>query len=177
MKLTQVGMMLFATTLSTAAMAQTPAKKTAPQTSARPAVRETPPPPPQDKKAKLTPEERAERQTMRMEKELELTPDQKNKVAVLNKGVAQKNQAIRDDQTITKEQKKERLRMNHEQRKGMLKEILTDSQYAKMEQKEEEKKAKKAEMKAKHAEMHKSEKGKKAEHQHEGEHEEDDDDL
>lgn len=85
---------------------------------------------------KKTAQERAEIHTTRMTKNLELTDQQKEKVSILNLGVAMKNEAIRNDQNMTKEQKQESLKGNMEGRKSMLKSILTEDQFKKLEEHE-----------------------------------------
>ncbi len=93
-------------------------------------------------KAKKTPIERAEMHTNRMAKELSLTEEQKAKVLELNIGIAQKNDAIRNDANMTPELKKESLKGNQDARDIHMKSILTEAQYKVYE-------AKKAEMQAK----------------------------
>jgi Spy/CpxP family protein refolding chaperone len=56
----------------------------------------------------------------------------------LNYGIALKNEAIRNDATLTQEQKKERIKMNNDQRKIQLQNMLTAEQNAKMEALEKE---------------------------------------
>jgi flagellar basal body-associated protein FliL len=58
-------------------------------------------------KSKKTPIERAEMHTNKMAKELTLTEEQKAKVLELNIGIAQKNDAIRNDVNMTPALKKE----------------------------------------------------------------------
>lgn len=127
MKLTQICMILLASSTLGMAYGQENAPKKAPKAleSPRPAEQ-------------MTPKEKADKMTARMDKELELTETQRAKVAELNYGVALKNQAIRDDATLTKEQKKERIKMNNDQRKAQLQSMLTAEQNAKMEQLEKE---------------------------------------
>lgn len=107
-------------------------------------------------KQKKTAAERAELHTTRMTKVLELTDNQRAKVAELNLGVAMKNEAIRNDTTMTRVQKQEALKGNMEGRKTMLKTILTEEQFKKYEENEaamiERKKARKEEMKKKKVE-------------------------
>jgi hypothetical protein len=83
-------------------------------------------------KVQLTPEQKADRLTNKMEKQLELTATQKMKVSELNQGIAQKNEAIRNDKTITPQQKKDRINANKEQSHAMLKEMLDERQNVKL---------------------------------------------
>jgi protein CpxP len=84
-------------------------------------------------KVKKTAEQRATALTEKMEKALMLTPAQKTKVAELNLGIAKKNEAIRNDVTMTKETKKQSLEGNRTARNTSLKTILTPEQYTKYE--------------------------------------------
>ncbi|MCT4561563.1 MAG: hypothetical protein N4A41_09305 [Crocinitomicaceae bacterium] len=128
MKLTRIVMVLLASSTLGMAYGQvnTP-KKQAPQAAEKPQA---------EKKA--DPKERAEKLTARMDKELQLTETQRAKVAELNYGIALKNEAIRNDATLTQEQKKERIKMNNDQRKIQLQNMLTAEQNAKMEALEKE---------------------------------------
>lgn len=94
-------------------------------------------------KAKKTPAERAEMHTEKMTKALGLTADQRAKVAELNLGIAMKNEAIRNNQNMSKELKKESLKGNHDARMAQLKLILTEEQYKKAQEHEAQMKAKK----------------------------------
>jgi Tfp pilus assembly protein PilV len=82
-------------------------------------------------KTESTPEQRAAQKTENMVKTLSLTPEQKPKVAELNLGVAQKNEAIKNNPNMTPEQKKEAYKGNEEGRKVNLQTILTPEQYQK----------------------------------------------
>lgn len=93
---------------------------------------------------KKTPEQRAEMHTTRMTKALELTEEQRSKVAELNLGVAMKNEAVRNSTTMTKEQKQEAVQGNHEGRKAQLKMILSEEQYKKFEEHDAQIQVKKA---------------------------------
>jgi len=131
MKGMKLSAVMFASLFAGTMFAQVPTKR--PVKSAETKKVEAAPAP---AKEKLTNEERAEKVTSKMEKELELTPEQRPKIYELNLGVAMKNEAIRNDANMTKEQKKEALEMNRENRKSALKMYLTEAQYAKMEEKE-----------------------------------------
>lgn len=106
-------------------------------------------------KSKKSPQERAEMHTERMTKALDLTSDQRAKVAELNLGVAMKNDAIRNNTEMSKELKMESIKGNNEARKTYIKTILTEEQLKKFEEHEAKmqakKDAKKAEMKEKKA--------------------------
>ena len=93
---------------------------------------------------KKTSQERADSHTKHMTKALLLNPDQVSKVAELNLGVANKNEAIRNDVNMTQEMKKTYIQGNLEGRKTQLKMILNAEQFAKFEAQE----AKKMENKA-----------------------------
>lgn len=99
----------------------------------------------QDKGDRKTPQERAQIKADWMAKELSLTEDQKAKVTTLHLQSAEKNQAIRKDQSLNEEQKKEAWRNNRKAEKEKLKEILTPEQLATL-------KARKEEFKGKHRE-------------------------
>lgn len=99
-------------------------------------------------KTKKTPEQRAQMHTNKMAKELSLTDEQKEKVLVLNTGIAQKNDAIRNDANMTPELKKESLKGNREARDSHLKTILTDEQYKLYESRKTEMKAVREEKKS-----------------------------
>lgn len=111
-------------------------------------------------KSKKTPLERAELHTERMTKALDLTSDQRAKVAELNLGIAMKNDAIRNNAEMSKELKMESIKANNEARKTNIKSILTVEQLKKFEEHEAKmqakKEAKKTEMKKKKAEQKES---------------------
>ena len=101
---------------------------------------------------KLTPEQRADRLTEKMTKNLALTADQTEKISQVNRGIAGKNAGIRSNTTFTKEQKDEIISSNREAAKSMYQGILTTEQYNKFLEAEKammaKKDAKKAERKA-----------------------------
>ena len=98
---------------------------------------------------KKTAQERADMHTKHMTKALLLSPDQVAKVAELNLGVANKNEAIRNDVNLTADQKKEFIKGNKEGRKTQLQLILNAEQFAKFEAQEAKKMENKAAKKAK----------------------------
>ena len=94
-------------------------------------------------KTKKTPQERAEMHTTRMANALELTADQRAKVAELNLGVALKNDAIRNDANMSKELKQQSIKGNNDARIAQLKYILNEEQYKKVLEHEAQREAKK----------------------------------
>jgi len=98
---------------------------------------------------KKTAQERANAHTKHMTKALLLNPDQVSKVAELNLGVANKNEAIRNDVNMTQEMKKTYIQGNLEGRKTQLKMILNAEQFAKFESQEAKKMKNKAAKKSK----------------------------
>lgn len=84
-----------------------------------------------------TPEERAKSLTEKMTKSLLLSTDQQAQILTLNTGIAQKNDAIRKNVNMNKEQKQEAIKGNLEARKSNLKTILNEEQFKKYEKLEE----------------------------------------
>jgi hypothetical protein len=97
-------------------------------------------------KTKMTPEQRADKKTEHMAKQLSLTPEQTNKVSVLNRGIAQKNESIRSNPKMTAEQKQAALKANKQHHEASLKSILTAEQFEKYQQNQAAKSVKKEEM-------------------------------
>jgi Tfp pilus assembly protein FimT len=97
---------------------------------------------------KMTPEQRAQNLTTKMTKQLALNDDQAMKISEINQGIAQKNESIRTDANMSKEQKKEIMQSNHDARMSMYKNVLTTEQYTKCEQLEKERMERKAAKKA-----------------------------
>jgi len=79
-----------------------------------------------------TPEERATAQTEKMRIELSLTADEVEKVKIINSGIVQKNEGIRNS-AMTGEEKKAAIKSNEEARDSMIKGSLTTEQYQKYE--------------------------------------------
>ena len=98
---------------------------------------------------KKTAQERANAHTKHMTKALALTPDQASKVAELNLGVANKNEAIRKEVNMTQEMKKTYIQGNIDGRNTQLKMILNAEQFAKFEAQEAKKMENKTEKKSK----------------------------
>lgn len=110
----------------------------------------------QGKKEHKTPEQRATGMTEKMTTKLSLDDAQKAKIQEINLGIAQKNDAIRQNTSLTKEQKFAQLKENQDARKAQYKEVLSADQYAKYEAWEKEKQEK---MQAKRAERQEAPKG------------------
>lgn len=110
----------------------------------------------QEKREHKTPEQRATGMTEKMTTKLSLDDSQKAKIQEINLGIAQKNDAIRQNTTLTREQKFAQIKENHDSRKAQYKEVLSADQYAKYEAWEKEKQEK---MQAKRAERQESPKG------------------
>ena len=68
-----------------------------------------------------------------LDKELTLTADQKTKLKAYFEGVRKKNQDMRADTSLTREQRQERNRATSEDLKKEMKSILTADQYTKWE--------------------------------------------
>lgn len=103
----------------------------------------------QQKKERKTAEERATAQAQKMATKLGLDDNQKTKIHDINLGIAQKNDAIRENASLSREQKMAQLKENQDARNAQYKEVLTSDQYAKYEAWEKEKREK---MQQKHAE-------------------------
>ncbi len=96
---------------------------------------------------KSTPEERATRLTKRMTEKLKLSTDQSARIGDINLGIAKKNQGIRENAGMAKEEKIKMVKSNHEARVGMYRDVLTAEQMTQYEAWEKEKKEKRAENK------------------------------
>ncbi|WP_430403165.1 hypothetical protein [Fluviicola sp.] len=103
----------------------------------------------QAKKERKPAEERATNSSQKMKTKLGLDDAQTTKIHDINLGIAQKNDAIRDNTALTREQKMAQLKETQNSRNAQYKEVLTSDQYAKYEAWEKEKREK---MQAKHAE-------------------------
>jgi Spy/CpxP family protein refolding chaperone len=104
-----------------------------------------------------TAEERATASAQKMTTKLGLDETQKTKIHDINLGIAQKNDAIRDNTSLTREQRMAQLEETRTSRNAQYREVLTSEQYAKYEAWERERRAK---MDAKRAEKQDA-KGKK----------------
>jgi hypothetical protein len=96
----------------------------------------------EQKREHKTAEERATGLTEKMTTKLTLDAGQKTKIQSVNLGIAQKNEAIRGNTTLSREQKMAQLKENQNARNTQYKEILTSDQYAKYEAWEKEKQEK-----------------------------------
>jgi Spy/CpxP family protein refolding chaperone len=90
-----------------------------------------------------------------LDKELTLTADQKTKLKAYFEGVRKKNQDMRADTSLTREQRQEKQRATREDNKKEMKSILTADQFAKWE-KDQDKRREEMKQKA-------NQRGKKAE--------------
>jgi hypothetical protein len=103
----------------------------------------------QEKRERKPAEERANASAQKMKTKLGLDDAQTTKIHDINLGIAQKNDAIRDNTSLTREQKMTQVKENQNSRNAQYKEVLTADQYAKYEAWEKEKREK---MQAKRAE-------------------------
>ena len=74
-----------------------------------------------------------EQQIERLDKELQLTADQKTKLKTYFEGERKKMQALRDDTSLTREQKQEKQRAGREDLNKEMKSVLTPEQFTKWE--------------------------------------------
>jgi len=96
---------------------------------------------------KMTAEERAAKQTEHMSTELSLTADQKVKIAEINEGIVVKNDAIRNNPTMTEELKRESIKGNNDARRAQYSYVLTPEQLVKYDEMEKAQKEKRKEIK------------------------------
>jgi len=96
---------------------------------------------------KMTAEERAAKQTEHMSTELSLTADQKVKIAEINEGIVVKNDAIRNNPTMTEELKRESIKGNNDARRAQYSNVLTPEQLVKYDEMEKAQKEKRKEIK------------------------------
>lgn len=92
----------------------------------------------QERGGKKTAEERAKMKTERLAEELSLTEDQKTRIMALNLEAAKQHEAIKNNASLTDEQKKEQLHASHKETKAKVDALLTDEQRAKAEEKHKE---------------------------------------
>ncbi len=93
----------------------------------------------QEGKTALTPQEKADKLTANMTTALVLTPEQTETISSINSGIAQKNEGIRSNTSLTTEQKKEIIASNRSARISMYQGVLTADQFAKFEELEKKK--------------------------------------
>lgn len=100
--------------------------------------------------------DRATRLTAKMTKQLDLTTEQAGLISDINLGIAAKNEAIRNDQSLSADQKKQLIDANNKARIEMCKAHLTPAQIEKFDQllkEHAEKDVKKTESKSKDSEL------------------------
>jgi hypothetical protein len=112
---------------------------------------------PRQKKDRKPAEERATNSSQKMKTKLGLDDAQTAKVHDINLEIAKKNDAIRENTSLTREQKMAQLKETQASRNAQYKEVLTADQYAKYEAWEKEKREK---MEAKRAEKQDAKGGK-----------------
>jgi superfamily II DNA helicase RecQ len=78
--------------------------------------------------------DRATRLTAKMTKQLDLTTEQAGFISDINLGIAAKNEAVRNDQSLSAEQKKQLIEANNSARIEMCKAHLTPAQIEKFDQ-------------------------------------------
>ena len=98
---------------------------------------------------KSTPEERAQRLTAKMTEKFKLTPEQSSKISDINLGIAKKNEGIRGNASMAKEEKAKIIKSNHDARLMMYRDVLTPEQMTQYEAWEAAKKEKRQENKGK----------------------------
>lgn len=101
----------------------------------------------QETAPKMTAEERAAKQTERMSTELNLTAEQKEKIAVINEEIVTKNEAIRTNATMTEEVKRESIKTNNNSRREQYSNVLTPEQLVKYDELQKAQKEKRKEIK------------------------------
>ncbi|PWL28099.1 MAG: hypothetical protein DCO96_08970 [Fluviicola sp. XM-24bin1] len=83
------------------------------------------------KRDEVTPAQYAEKQTAKMKEVIDnLTPEQEEQLHALNMKVAMKIDAIKKDESMSDEKKKEFIKGNREDKRRMLEQILTEEQLA-----------------------------------------------
>ena len=95
----------------------------------------------------MTAQERAAKQTERMATELNLTAEQKEKIASINEGLVTKNEAIRANATMTEEAKRESIKTNNDSRRVQYSNVLTPEQLVKFDEMQKAQKEKRKEIK------------------------------
>lgn len=80
-----------------------------------------------------TPEAKAAKQTEHLTNELALTASQQEQIYAINLGIIQKNDAIRENASMTSELKTESIKQNNEARKQLIKDVLTPEQNEKFD--------------------------------------------
>lgn len=78
----------------------------------------------------LDPAQQATKETEMLTKELQLTPDQEERVSAVVYGIIMKNEGIRKASDLSSAEKERIIQSNAEAKDNMLKSILSDSQFA-----------------------------------------------
>jgi Spy/CpxP family protein refolding chaperone len=94
-------------------------------------------------KRKAEAKEKGKERGEKMKQELGLTDAQGQKIKSINEDFHAKAKAIKDNQSLSQEQKKEQFKVLNEQRKESMKSVLTAEQIQKMEAKKKEGKGRK----------------------------------
>lgn len=103
----------------------------------------------QSKKQQLTPEQRAEKSTAKLEKELSLTADQKQKVYAIELNKFKQNQEWHQKAKAERDQKKDMAMKGMKENREQLNKVLTAEQQSKLETIHKEKKGSRHGMKGK----------------------------
>ena len=90
----------------------------------------------QEKEIK-TPEQRAEKRTEVLTKKLDLTTEQQLKVAELNQSTIKEVESIKNNSSLSKEEKKKAIKQLRETRRTELRSMLTTDQQQKMDKMKE----------------------------------------
>ena len=90
----------------------------------------------QEKEIK-TPEQRAEKRTEVLTKKLDLTTEQQSKVAELNQSTIKEVESIKNNSSLSKEEKKKAIKQLRETRRTELRSMLTTDQKQKMDKMKE----------------------------------------
>ena len=84
-----------------------------------------------DRNSKMTPEDRAAKQTEMMNKQLDLTADQQAKIQAINLKYSQQMAAQRSQATEDRQQNMENMKTQMEARNAEIKQVLTPEQFEK----------------------------------------------
>ena len=94
-----------------------------------------------DKKEK-SPEKRAEMQTARLDKAVQLSQEQRSKIYEINLSADKKNMEVRKTGSLTQDQAREKIKANNEERKKLIAAELSDEQKTKLKAHKKEKREK-----------------------------------
>ena len=84
--------------------------------------------------AQQTTEQRAERMTQDLKKELNLNDRQTNEVAAINRRTLQEMQQIRENQNLTRRERREQTQQIQDRRTAQIRAVLTEQQRTRFEQ-------------------------------------------